>query len=98
MKQYKVIYTPVAEASLGRIFEDLESPRAAATAVRKILAKCDALAVFPGEAAVWQKMNGEELRLMRVGHYTVIYYIHEKEGMVTIHDVVYSRRDIAAML
>lgn len=102
MKRYKVEYTAGAEADIinirNYIARELKNEFAAIEIARGIVSVCDALAIFPKGSPVWDRKHGEELRLAHYKNYAIIYYIHDNDLTVTIHAVIYSRRDIRRLL
>lgn len=100
MKKYTVEYTVGAKLDIADIenyiASFLDNPVGAARIAMELLDTCDGLSVFPKRSPVRVKLDGKELRFTHKGKYTIIYYIHG--DFVTIHSVIYSRRDILAIL
>ena len=96
MKIYQVIISEEARCDLDSIYEyiafDIKNPIGADKVIDSILNKCIRLSVFPKASAIRYIINEKKLRFTRVGKYTIIYYVDDKESTVCIESVIYSRR------
>ena len=97
MKIYQVIISEEARCDLNSIYEyiafDVENPIGADKVINSIINKCARLSVFPKASVVKYTINKQEFRLTRIGKYTIIYYVDDKEFTVYIESVIYSRRN-----
>lgn len=97
MKIYQVVISEEARCDLNSIYEyiavDVENPIGASKVVNTLINKCARLSVFPKASVVKYTINGQGLRFTRVGKYTIIYYVDDKESTVFIKSIIYSRRN-----
>lgn len=102
MKKYRVEYSGEAEVDIAGIMEYILTEHNDMLSANKvtltIVRTCDGLDTFPKRSPVRKITLGKELRFIRAGKYTIVYYVDETRRIVTIYAVMYSRRDILAAL
>lgn len=100
--EYQVSYSAAAKRDIESIYNyishTLANPASATAIIDQILKKCDALSLFPEVTPIRYARHDREYRLIQVHHYMVVYTIAQSPHTVTIHRILYSRRDISAIL
>ena len=99
MNVYKIIITKRAERDLQDIWkyiaDDLSEPRIADKLLDRIDKHILNLAEMPKRHKLVSdsRLAMQGVRLLHIGNYTVFYTVAEKEKIVNIIRVLYSRRD-----
>lgn len=103
MTRFRVIYSYDALKELRGIrryiSRKLNNPSAASKQVAHIMLAAESLAVFPKLYRVRQvDTDGNEIRFFQVDNYTIIYYVDESRKTINVIHVIYSRRNIDALI
>ena len=103
MTGFKVEYSELAIESLKKlqryIARELFNPDAAKRQADRIMSACVSLSVFPKMHRIRKiDSQGYGLRFFPVDNYIVIYRVDEFVKTVTIMNVVYSRRNLDAII
>ncbi|MBQ6113328.1 MAG: type II toxin-antitoxin system RelE/ParE family toxin [Synergistaceae bacterium] len=78
---------------------ELNDPVAAADVADKITASAISLSLFPKRYRVRKKdSKGQEIRIMPVNNFALIYSVDEAKQIVNILRVIYSRRNLDALI
>lgn len=101
MKKYKVVISEKARDDIVSIYNyvalDCDNKVGAIKVIRKIETRYNKLSIFPEVASVMLRRHNEDLRFIRAGKYTIVYYISSADKTtVVVHRVMNSRRDIMA--
>lgn len=98
MKIYQVVISEEARYDLDSIYDyiafEFENPIGADKVINAIINKCIKLSMFPKASAIRYTINKQKLRFTRAGKYTIIYYVDDKDSVVYVKTIVYSRADI----
>ncbi len=102
MKTYTVIISATARDDIASIsnyitlkYDDYSN---AEKVTDKILARCSKLSIFPKASSVKMIFMGKRFRFAHMGKYTIVYFIDEKNAVVNVSRVIYSRRDITSVI
>ena len=102
MDKYEIEYTDRFKEELERIRRyillTLENPVSAQSVVEVILMRCKELRFLPEGTAVKCIVGGVSFRYAHAKNYTIVYSSDRKKRLVTVHAVMYSRRDIERVL
>ena len=103
MAGFKVEFSELAIESLRKlqryIARKLFNPDAAKRQADRIMSACASLSVFPKMHRIRKiDSKGYGLRFFPVDNYIVIYSVDEFVRTVTIMNVIYSRRNLDAMI
>lgn len=102
MKKYKVVMSEIAKKDIVDIYNyialDCDNKLGATKVIRIITTKYNKLSIHPKIATVTLKRKNEELRFIRAGKYTIIYYIKRSEPTIVIHRIVNSKRNFITEL
>lgn len=102
MKIYQVIISEEARCDLDSIYEyiafEIENPIGAIKVINAIINKCVRLSIMPKASAIRYIINDKKLRLAKVGKYTIVYHVDDKDSTVYIKSIIYSRRNFGAIL
>ena len=104
MKQFKVIYTELAERDLHEIYEyialTLLEPVYAKNQSNRIMNAVAGLSQMPKRFRLYDKepWRSMGLRIMPVDNYLVFYSPSESKGIVAVIRIMYGGRDIDAQL
>lgn len=101
MRKYKIKFTPRFNFELQEFFDsiyfDYSDPVDAIRVTDKIKKKCYGLAIFPKSlpGVTWKK---KDFYFIHVGKHTIIYTVDDDANEVVVRALVYSGRDIMALL
>ena len=103
MANFRVEFTREALESLMKtrryIADNLMNPQAAVRYTGRIVSAAESLSIFPEMHRVRIKdSEGNALRFFPIDNHIIIYYVGESEHVVNIVNVVYSRRNIDAII
>ena len=104
MKQFKVIYTKLAECDLRGIYEyialTLLEPIYAKNQSNRIIDAVAGLDRMPERFRLYDKepWRGMGMRIMSVDNYLVFYLPSESKGIVAVIRIMYGGRDIDGQL
>ncbi len=97
---YRLSYLPVAYSDIADavnyIAETLAAPKAALDLLDSLDVSISRLNEFPYSCRVYQpaKPLVREYRILTVNSYAVFYTVNEREKLVEIHRIVYSKRNL----
>ena len=98
--KYRIIYSPSAIYDLDEIYEyiagEFFSPDTAQRQITRILRAAETLAVFPKMYRVRRKNTSA--RICPVDNYMIVYSVDDEEHTVNISRIIYSRRNLDAMI
>lgn len=102
-EKYRISYTPKANDELADIQRYItvkfKDPETALNQAIRITKAARALAVFPKLYRVRKKdAQGREVRYCPIDNYVILYYIDEAEHTVIILHIIYSKRNIDAII
>ena len=101
---YKIEYLPIALQDMvelsSYISKELKNPTAAVHLAEKMVEAIDQLAVFPYMNPVYQPIKPlkYEYRKTVVDNYIIFYTVDEAEKIVTVHRVIYGKRNYNKVL
>lgn len=98
--KYSIVYTPSARRDLDEIYEyiagEFYSPDIARRQVSRIVRAVKTLAVFPKMYRVRRKNTG--IRICPVDNYMIVYSVDDENNTVNISRIIYSRRNLDAII
>lgn len=98
--KYSIVYTPSARRDLDEIYEyiagEFYSPDIARRQVSRIVRAIKTLAVFPKMYRVRRKNTG--IRICPVDNYMIVYSVDDENNIVNISRIIYSRRNLDAII
>lgn len=104
MKQYKVLLSASAQASLDQIVEYLTEHKSYGAALeleRKLLEAIQSLKTFPegyGELKVRRKKSRHPYRFLSKANYKIIYTVEEEpDALVIVIELVHDSRSMATV-
>jgi len=101
---YRLEFLPIAKQDMLAIMEyisiELFNPSAAEKLAYEMIEAAENLTIFPYANPVHNPVKPlkNEYRKLIVRKYIMFYWVHEKEKVVTIARVIYSRRDYDKLL
>lgn len=104
MKTYDIVISNQAKIDLNGIDDyisnELLAPQSALKVIREVEARIKSLEILPARFHRYKEEPwfSRGVRVTRVRHYMVFFYVDEDKGEVIILHILYSRRDIKAIL
>ncbi|MBP5470469.1 MAG: type II toxin-antitoxin system RelE/ParE family toxin [Candidatus Riflebacteria bacterium] len=96
---YNIFFTDISKKELRQIYLyikiNLESPFTAKELIKRIIKAIQDLNFMPNRFPIYKKLYDEiTLRRMPIENFSVFYSVDESNQRVTIHKVIYNKRDI----
>ena len=102
MREYKINIVPIAIEDIINIQADItkryNDAFNADKVVNRIFDGINTLASSPKRAEIRLVISELDLRFLKIGKYTAIYYVNDMDSTVKIYGVFYSRRDFTKII